>query len=252
MWNILAIIIFCFLSFHLIFLFNCYNIKTGGSERRRILVAPSELEEQRGCAVLAFREWIAPLAIKTSRALVVPPRFATLFNFTSVSQAWKTNCGMKEVVHDQTLYNKQYSHLCASNSTTFRLRIEKEWSSGSGMGLGECSKKHQGIDKCVVLKGQASLFDLIKLVPQLMVKGPFLWGLITPSLSFPLLSTLTFSLSLFLSFSRIPNCPFVLFVGNFAFNSISLFVWTGAYTVFYHYSWCSRIQNNEVKLMSKR
>lgn len=54
----------------------------------RLLVAPAELEEQRGCSVLAFREWLAPLAAKTKRALVVPQRFATLFNFSIVAAAW--------------------------------------------------------------------------------------------------------------------------------------------------------------------
>jgi hypothetical protein len=152
--------------------------KSGTSERRRILVAPSELEEQRGCAVLAFREWLAPLAIKTSRALVVPSRFATLFNFTSVADAWKSNCGLKDVVHDQAQYLKQYGHLCASNSSTYRLRIEKDWSGSAGNGLEECAKKYEGIDKCVVLKGQASLFDLLKLVPQLMVLLPVALNLI--------------------------------------------------------------------------
>jgi hypothetical protein len=111
------------------------NLQAGDhSERRRILVAPSELEEQRGCAVLAFREWLAPLAFKTERALVVPSRFSTLFNFTTVAEAWKDTCGLKDVIHEPGVYAKHYEQkLCAPESpTSFHLRIEKDWRGGGG------------------------------------------------------------------------------------------------------------------------
>jgi len=182
------------------------------SERRRILVAPSELEEQRGCAVLAFREWLAPLAFKTERALVVPTRFSTLFNFSAVAAAWKETCGLKDVIYEPGVFAKHYEHtLCAPNSSTsFHVRIEKDWRSGGGgqRPLQPCQAKHapsksrsddpiddssqqrhggegsedtvplssqlEGlgpertlVDRCLVLRGRASLFELVKQVPEL-------------------------------------------------------------------------------------
>ena len=177
----------------------------GRGERRRILVAPSQLEEQRGCAVLAFREWLAPLAQKTSRSLVVPQRFANLFNFSTVARAWKKNCRLKDVVYEPGYYKGHYAHLCRRNeSTSFTLRIEKDWRSGQNWGPAEslvpCPPKQKKAkranrqqvvdesgeeegkeggndedeedeedeaDACLVLRGRASLFQLLKMVPAL-------------------------------------------------------------------------------------
>ena len=185
------------------------------SELRRVLVAPSELEEQRGCAVLAFREWLAPLAAKTGRALVVPPRFANLFNFTYVAKAWVANCGVKGVVHspeDQAAFQATHKRgsggLCAPNaSSSFHLRIERDWGSGSGGRSGAAAlvpcpvtaskrssrrqllkRKDQSsggatsavdengqpfvVDRCLLLRGKASLHDLIQQVPELTAATP--------------------------------------------------------------------------------
>jgi hypothetical protein len=65
---------------------------------KRLLLAPSELEEQRGCAVRAYHEWLAPLASQTSRFLVVPNATHSVFNFSHVAAAWKANCGLKGAV----------------------------------------------------------------------------------------------------------------------------------------------------------
>ena len=181
-----------------------------------MLVAPSELEEQRGCAVLAFREWLAPLAAKTGRALVVPPRFANLFNFTDVAKAWVANCGVKGVVHspeDHAAFQATHGKgpgggLCAPNaSSSFHLRIERDWGSGSGGrsgaaalvpcpvtasksssrrqllkrndrggGGGTVTVDENGrpfvVDRCLLLRGKASLHDLIQQVPELTAATP--------------------------------------------------------------------------------
>mgnify|MGYP004287903091 CR=1 FL=1 len=153
----------------------------GRGERRRILVAPSELEEQRGCALLAFREWLAPLAQKTSRTLIIPQRFSTLFNFSAVARAWKKSCGLKDVVHEPGYFNAKYAHLCRRNeSSSFHIRIEKDWSSGKQWGpddsLVPCttssSKTNGDVDMCLLLRGRTSIFQLLKLVPALNAGMP--------------------------------------------------------------------------------
>jgi hypothetical protein len=62
---------------------------------KRLLLAPTELEEQRGCAVQAYHEWLAPLASRTKRFLVVPNATHSIFNFSRVVTAWKSNCGLQ-------------------------------------------------------------------------------------------------------------------------------------------------------------
>jgi len=174
------------------------------------------------CAVLAFKEWLAPLAAKTGRALVVPQRFAKLFNFSHVAKSWAENCGVKEVIHEPGIFAQDYEGSCAINaSTSFHLRIDRDWApKGGGQALVPCPEKgggsgkrlppapasrnededkntgeddggsglrrrlgaqgsasaklpsssappFSGYDRCLLLRGKASLHDLLRLAPEL-------------------------------------------------------------------------------------
>jgi len=84
----------------------------GGTLTRRLLLAPTELEEQRGCAVQAYHEWLAPLASRTKRYLVVPNTTHSIFNFSRVVSAWKTNCGLQGTQVDmaRNTHELNYAH----------------------------------------------------------------------------------------------------------------------------------------------